>query len=544
MSDSTQMIIGPEDDPDATIITDPNHIRYLNAVSATGAASETRALLDVHTGAASAELNFRVDEGVRQLLRTRLIIVTACLIVVMIVVAVMMALDIGLLPGNIGMRALAIILLVGIMAFLQYSDHVSMVMLRRIELLIVAVPLIEMVLLQTFRTEMQLNLGETAQISSIRATVGLAACLLVAMYGIFIPSTWQRTALVTGCVALMPSLAAWFQLRRLEELGLEEATYDLVIPTLTISMAVVATLGSHLVASMRREVEAARQYGQYLLTEEIGRGGMGVVYRGEHRLLKRPAAIKLIHPESAADEAAVARFEHEVQLSATLTHWNTVRIFDYGRTDHGDFYCVMELLEGLTLADLLRNRGSLSLSETIEIAEQLCDGLHEAHGKDMVHRDLKPANVFLAETAGRDQVVKILDFGVATSKTSAEIPGGVKLIGTPFYMSPEQIRGETTDQTSDIYAIGCLVFECLTGTPPFREKMVRDILDGHLQREPPIDALPDTPAGLRPLVAKCLEKDAANRYASVTEVRDACRKLEAELDSESEAEPEPASSSG
>lgn len=532
MAESTQRIVGSEDDPDATIITDPNHIRYLNAVSATGAASETRALLDVHTGTASAELNFRVDEGIRQLLRTRLIIVTACLIVVMIMVAVMMALDIGLMPGSIGMRALAIILLVGIMAFLQFSDHVSMVMLRRIELLIVAVPLIEMVLLQTFRTEMQLTLGETEAIPSIRATVGLAACVLVAMYGIFIPSTWQRTALVTGCVALLPSLAAWIQLQRIEQLGLEDPAFNLAIPTLTISMAVVATLGSHLVASLRREVEAARQYGQYLLTEEIGRGGMGVVYRGEHHLLKRPAAIKLIHPESAADEAAVARFEHEVQLSATLTHWNTVRIYDYGRTDHGDFYCVMELLEGLTLSDLLRNRGTLSLSETIEIAVQLCDGLQEAHGKGMVHRDLKPANVFLAETAGRDQVVKILDFGVATSKSSADIPGGVKLIGTPFYMSPEQIRGESTDQTSDIYALGCLIFECVAGSPPFREKKVRDILDGHLQREPPIDDLPESPDGLRTLVARCLEKEPSKRFSAVSEVREACRRLEVELDSE------------
>jgi len=326
-------------------------------------------------------------------------------------------------------------------------------------------------------------------------------------------------------VALLPSLAAWVQLKRNGLLALTVDTFHMAVPTLTLSMAAVATLGSHLVASLRREVEAARQYGQYLLTEEIGRGGMGVVYRGEHRLLKRPAAIKLIHPESAADEAAVARFEQEVQLSATLTHWNTVRIFDYGRTDHGDFYCVMELLEGLTLAELLDDRKRLSPEETIHIASQLCDGLHEAHGKGMVHRDLKPSNVFLAETAGQDQVVKILDFGVATSKTSAELPGNVKLIGTPFYMSPEQIRGEETGATSDIYAIGCLMFECLTGAPPFREKIVRDVLDGHLQREPPIERLTEVSAGLRGAVAKCLEKAPSRRFYNVAELRQTLRKI-------------------
>ncbi len=446
----------------------------------------------------------------------------------MIVVAVIMRLNIGLMPGSIGLRAMAVILLVGIMGFLQFSDHVSTVMLRRIELLIVAVPIIEMVLLQTFRTEMQLTLGEPEAIHSIRATVGLAACVLIAMYGIFIPSTWQRTAIVTGCVALLPSVAALVQLQRNGQLVVDSSNFNYAIPTLTLCMAVVATLGSHLVASLRREVEAARQYGQYRLTEEIGRGGMGVVYRGEHRLLKRPAAIKLIHPESAADEAAMARFEHEVQLSATLTHWNTVRIFDYGRTDHGDFYCVMELLEGLTLADLLRDRHTLSLKESLEIIEQICDGLQEAHGKGMVHRDLKPANIFLAETAGRAQVVKILDFGVATSKSSVDIPGEVKLIGTPIYMSPEQIRGETTSQTSDIYAIGCLLFECLTGAAPFREKMVRDVLDSHLQRQPPVERLPETPSDLRSVVARCLEKDPSRRYATVGELRSACRSLHAD----------------
>ena len=511
-------------DSEATIITDPDHIRYLNAVSATAAASETGALLAVHDDTSSAELEFRLEEGTRQLLRQRLLIVAGCLIAVMTVVAVIMAFDIGLLPRNVGLRVLAIAVLTVLMLYLKFSDHVSVPALRRIELLIVAVPIIEMVLLQTVRTELQVTLGAPEEIPSLRATVGMASCLLIAVYGIFIPGTWQRTAVVTGSVALLPTTTALIQMSLDHRMQLDDS-FSYTIPTLTVFMAIVATLGAHFVSELRRDVEAARQYGQYRLTEEIGRGGMGVVYRGEHRLLKRPAAIKLIHPESAADEAAVARFEQEVQLSATLTHWNTVRIFDYGRTDHGDFYCVMELLEGVTLSDLLQVRGCLSLKETIGIAGQLCDGLQEAHAKGMVHRDLKPANVFLAETGGRDQVVKILDFGVATTTTSDGAPNSTQLIGTPFYMSPEQIRGEVTRQTSDLYAIGCLIFECITGSPPFAMPLMKDVINGHLVGVPPIEQLPETPPGLRELVAKCLEKDPSRRFATASALHDACRRF-------------------
>ena len=509
----------------ATIITDPNHIRYLNSVSTTAAASETQTLLAVRDSTSSAELEFRLEEGTRQLLCHRLVIVAGCLITVMTVVAVIMAFDIGLLPRNMGLRTLAIVVLVVLMLYLKFSRHVPVAALRRIELLIVAIPIIEMVLLQTVQTELQVTLGAPEAIPSLRATVGLASCLLIAVYGIFIPATWRRTAAVTGGVALLPTAAALIQIHLDERLRLDDY-FSYAIPTLTLFMAAVATLGSHFVSELRRDVEAARQYGQYRLTEEIGRGGMGVVYRGEHRLLKRPAAIKLIHPESAADEAALARFEQEVQLSATLTHWNTVRIFDYGRTDHGDFYCVMELLEGVTLSSLLEARGHLSLKETIDIAEQLCDGLQEAHGKGMVHRDLKPANVFLAETGGRDQVVKILDFGVATTTSSDDTPDSTLLIGTPFYMSPEQFRREVTGQTSDVYAIGCLIFECVTGSPPFSAPMMKDVIDGHLTSTPPVDRLPEIPVGLRPLVAKCLEKDPARRFATVARLREACHSLE------------------
>ncbi|MCH2202656.1 MAG: serine/threonine protein kinase [Fuerstiella sp.] len=496
----------------------------MNAVSSEDAARETRALLDVQSGSSSTELSFRFDEGTRQLLRKRLFIVGVCLIAVMTVLAVSMALNIGLMPGSIWFRTLAIAVLAALICFVRFGTQISVASLRRIELLVVAVPIIEMVVLQTFRTEFQLRLGAPETIPAIRATVAIVACLMIAMYGIFIPSTWQRTAVVGCCVALLPTIAALIHIWLEPQLRLYGA-FNYAITTLSLSMAALATLGSHLVSELRRDVEAARQYGQYRLTEEIGRGGMGVVYRGEHRLLKRPAAIKLIQPESAADEIAVARFEQEVQLSATLTHWNTVRIFDYGRTDHGDFYCVMELLEGSTLRNQLRSHKRLSVHETLRITQQLCDGLQEAHGKGMVHRDLKPANVFLAETGGLSQVVKILDFGVATTTSSSDSPDSTQLIGTPYYMSPEQIRGEITDGTCDIYSVGCLMFECVTGSPPFTARSVKDVLSCHLNNDPPIDLLPESPPGLRALVRKCMDKEPVRRFATAAQLGDACRRL-------------------
>ncbi len=526
MSEHCQGTTIQPDDSDRTLVSDPGLISGRWDSVHVDASRDTQALLDIHPHSSSAELASRLHEGMRQLLHARLMLVSACLIAVMIVITMITAVNIDLMPGSIPLRAVAVILLLGCMAWLHFRRHVSMASLRRIELIIFAVPVIEMVLLQAFRTEMQLTLGRPEIIPLVQATVGLAACLLIAIYGIFIPSTWQRTALITTGTALLPTGGAWLQLWMNDSPSQAYVEFNYAIPVLTLCMAVIVSMGAHLVDSLRREVEVAREYGQYHLTEEIGRGGMGVVYRGEHRLLKRPAAIKLIHPESAADKAAVERFEREVQLAATLTHWNTVRIYDYGHTDHGDFYCVMELLEGRTLADLLKTKKTLSVQQTVTIVKQICDGLQEAHGRGMVHRDLKPANIFLAATGGREQVVKILDFGVATSRFLPESTDTVRLIGTPFYMSPEQIRGEPTGPTSDIYTIGCVMFECLTGDPPFRRDRMQDALEAHLSEPPPLDRLPDHPPELRAVVARCLEKDIDRRFQSVDELRAACRRLE------------------
>ncbi|PAY15507.1 hypothetical protein CKO51_31465 [Rhodopirellula sp. SM50] len=294
-------------------------------------------------------------------------------------------------------------------------------------------------------------------------------------------------------------------------------------PTLILAMAFAATVGSGIVHRVRREAESAKYYGQYQLIEEIGRGGMGVVYLGKHQMLKRPAAIKLILGEAAGSPGAIARFEKEVQATATLSHWNTVQIYDYGITESHDFYCVMEYLRGMTLQQRLIQRQTLDLKPTMDIAIQLCNGLEEAHLKGLVHRDIKPANIFLAEIGGFSDVVKLLDFGLVVTRAETEGDNAAVVGGTPAYMSPEQIRGDSLDGRSDIYAIGCVLMECLTGDPPFQAFQVSQLVADHLFRTPDLTALARIDFALPKLVEKCLAKKAEDRFADVAQLRDACQ---------------------
>ena len=176
--------------------------------------------------------------------------------------------------------------------------------------------------------------------------------------------------------------------------------------------AVASVCGTHLINTLRREVFEAKQLGQYRLVKLLGAGGMGEVYLAEHRMLKRPCAIKLIHPDRAGDPRVLARFEREVRMTARLSHWNTVEIFDYGRTDDGTFFYVMEYLPGLSLEDLLERHGPLPAERVVHLLRQTCHGLREAHEVGLIHRDIKPGNIFAAQRGGLYDVVKLLDFGL------------------------------------------------------------------------------------------------------------------------------------
>jgi len=268
-------------------------------------------------------------------------------------------------------------------------------------------------------------------------------------------------------------------------------------------------------------VAEARRLGQYQLKQFLGSGGMGEVYLGEHRLLRRPCAIKLIRPEVAGDPHYLLRFEHEVQATATLTHPNTVQIFDYGHTESGTFYYVMEYLPGLTLDELVRRHGPLTFARAVHILRQLCGSLGEAHGIGLIHRDIKPSNVMVCKRGGAHDVVKVLDFGVvAAPPLSADATKPTRrqgnVAGTPSYMSPEQISGRELDTRSDIYSIGCLAYFLLTGQPPFSAPSTVDMAAAHLHQPPPplMDCGPPVPRKLQAILLRCLAKDPADRFVS------------------------------
>ncbi len=473
-------------------------------------------------------------ESTRNLLRRRLTIAA------MVLLAVEAVFILGTIvftdrPGfDIAIRLAVSAVLSLLLVQLRKNTEQTVTTLRLIELGVLAMPVVEIIGFLVFHTEHMATEARFDDITILRSLVGMGSCVVISLYGMFIPSHWQRTAIVAGIVACIPTITILIHTLFNPLLRQPEAVrLDAAIPVflLTATIAAIATLGAHVVHQIRREVEAARQYGQYEIGRQIGAGGMGVVYEAEHRMLKRPAAIKLIRPEAAADDRAIENFEREVQISATLSHWNTIQIYDYGRSEDGEFFYVMELLKGLPLDDHIRRKRTLTVAETITIVQQICAGLEEAHAIGMVHRDLKPANVFLAEYGGHHGVVKVLDFGLAVHSS---IKPQKTVSGTPNYMSPEQVLGEGVDGRSDIYAIGCIMFECLSGAPPFLEFNTERVLNKQLIALPPMHEIPKTAQVLSPIVSKCLAKNRSDRYATVTSLSKALTDLDADAISSSE----------
>jgi eukaryotic-like serine/threonine-protein kinase len=258
--------------------------------------------------------------------------------------------------------------------------------------------------------------------------------------------------------------------------------------------------------------------GPYTLEEKIGEGGMGVVYRAQHEMLKRPTAIKLLPSEKAAGRD-LERFEREVQLTSMLTHPNTISVYDFGRTPEGSFYYAMEYLEGLDLQALVEQTGPQPPARVAHLLAQVCGALVEAHGVGLLHRDVKPANVFLSERGGIRDVVKVLDFGLIKEfgSRSGETPRteANAIVGTPMYLPPEAVTApEEMDGRSDLYAVGALGYFLLTGAPPFAGKTVLDVCCQHMHAEPVPPsrrAVGSIPVELEQLILSCLAKSPARR---------------------------------
>jgi eukaryotic-like serine/threonine-protein kinase len=267
--------------------------------------------------------------------------------------------------------------------------------------------------------------------------------------------------------------------------------------------------------------------GKYKLVERIGQGGMGTVYRAVQSGLNRSVAVKILKRELNLDRDTVARFHREANAMSLLTHPNTVRVYDFGQTDDGLLYLVMELLEGELLTTKMLREGALDVLDAVRFAQQILRSLAEAHKKAIVHRDLKPDNVFVARVEGHgDPVVKVLDFGIAKVVApdrrvdQFETQAGT-VFGTPRYMSPEQAQGAALDGRSDLYSVGTLLYQMLTGRAPFTDDDAVVVMAKHIQEMPvaPNEAAPERPIpkALNEVVLRALAKEPSERFQEASE---------------------------
>jgi serine/threonine-protein kinase len=261
--------------------------------------------------------------------------------------------------------------------------------------------------------------------------------------------------------------------------------------------------------------------GRYTIVEKLGQGGMGVVYRGLQHSVGRDCAIKVISPSQLRDAEAMKRFLREAKLASRLSHPNAVAVHDFGQTSDGVFYLAMELVEGRTLDDVLRDHKVFEPHRVVRIGSQVCDALEGAHALQIVHRDLKPSNIMLL-SRGRDHV-KVLDFGLAKSlapdTTPTTLTGAGDLVGTPAFMPPELALGQPCDSRSDLYSLGCVLYLLGSGRLPFRAASMHELIAMHGSE--PAQPMTGVPAALARVINRMLEKHPAARYQSASECREA-----------------------
>ncbi|RMH40181.1 MAG: serine/threonine protein kinase, partial [Deltaproteobacteria bacterium] len=284
--------------------------------------------------------------------------------------------------------------------------------------------------------------------------------------------------------------------------------------------------------------------GRYRIVEKLGEGGMGAVFRAEQIALSRTVALKVLRAELSADPGLVRRFHAEARLAARLNHPNTVTLFDFGQDDDGSLFIAMEYVEGHSLREELVASGALPPVRALRIAEQVCASLADAHAHGIVHRDLKPDNVMLTQRGSKTDIVRVLDFGIAKLRderndgTSIPMTQQGDLIGTPQYMAPEQIRGEQVDTYTDVYALGAMLYEMVTGRLPFEGKTVLAILSKHITEDPvpPSQRRRDlgVPPAVDALVLDCMRKEPRERPADMEALGERIARLRAQL---AEADP-------
>jgi len=339
----------------------------------------------------------------------------------------------------------------------------------------------------------------------------------------------RRLLIATVAAASMDPLAVWLAHLRGLPVPSVGATVALFLPNYIC--AVVAILPSIVLLRLGKKLRQAQELGSYRLVERLGQGGMGEVWRAEHRLLARDAAIKLVRPDvlgSAGDDTTqiLRRFEREAQATAALHSPHTIQVFDFGTTREGSFYYVMELLSGRDLESLVREFGPVPANRAIYLLRQACHSLADAHARGLVHRDVKPANIYVCRMGLEYDFVKVLDFGLvklpSRDRRETLLSGDHRTSGTPAYMAPEVIVGDAdVDRRADVYAMGCVAYYVLTGQRVFEAESSIKLLMAHVNDRP----IPPSqrsempiPRALDELVMACLEKDPSHRPQNAEEL--------------------------
>jgi tRNA A-37 threonylcarbamoyl transferase component Bud32 len=343
--------------------------------------------------------------------------------------------------------------------------------------------------------------------------------VVILVFAMVAPTTPRKMLLASLAAASMDPLAVW--IAYLRGVPVPSLLDVLVLYLPNYACAGVATLPSHVFQKLGRRLREAQELGSYELVELLGHGGMGEVWRARHRMLARNAAIKLVRPEvlGAGNDAdartVLRRFEREAQATAALSSPHTIRVFDYGMTNEGTFYYVMELLAGRDLESLVREFGPVRADRAIFLLRQVCHSLADAHARGLVHRDIKPANIYVCRMGLEYDFVKVLDFGLVKvherGGAQQTLITGKHTTGTPAYMAPEIILGEAdVDRRADVYALGCVAYFLLTGQLVFEADTPMKVLLQHVQAQPvPPSQRTELkiPRELDELVLACLQKD-------------------------------------
>ena len=365
-------------------------------------------------------------------------------------------------------------------------------------------------------------------------------CILVLLHPMIVPNTPARIITAALVAASMDPIG-------LAIAGLRGVT----LPSFAVALwsflpnyicAVLAVMSARIFTRLGKQVRDARELGSYRLGELLGRGGMGEIYEAKHHMLRRPAAVKLIrrdaiHRGTETADTIVARFKREANAAASLHSPHTIALYDFGMSNDGNFYYVMELLRGIDLERLVERFGAMSQARVVYLLRQVCDSLSEAHTQGLVHRDIKPANLYTCRVGIEPDFVKVLDFGLVKTMPSAgedqtKLTAADLTTGTPAYMAPELALGEDFDHRADIYSLGCVAYWLLTGNLVFEGETPMKVMLAHIDHEPPppsrISELPISHA-MDSLVLSCLAKDPATRPGTAAEASERLR--ECSLDS-------------